>query len=88
MGELDQEGSYTGEAGYLYPDLSTAIVGVFEDGRLVRGREARLAGLECEMGLLRPRWSSCCIFLNQIIINTHTHKFTLTLKVEQVEREG
>ena len=82
MGELDQEGSYTGEAGYLYPDLSTAIVGVFEDGRLVRGREARLAGLECEMGLLRPRWSSCCIFLNQIII------FTLTLKVEQVEREG
>ena len=71
VGELDQEGSYTGEAAYLYPDLSTAIVGVFEDGRLVRGREARLAGLECEMGLLRPRWSSCCIFLNQI--NSHSH---------------
>ena len=55
MGELDQEGIHTGEAAYLYPDLSTAIVGVFEEGRLVAGREARLAGLDCEEGLLRPR---------------------------------
>ena len=76
MGELDQDGTYTGEAAYLYPDLSTALVGVFEDGRLVKGREARLAGLYCESGLLRPRWTSCCMFLNQIyslnIIQTQT----------------
>ena len=38
MGELDQEGIYNGEAAYLYPDLSTAIVGVFEEGRLMAGR--------------------------------------------------
>ena len=55
IGELDQSGSYTGEAAYLYPDLSTAIVGMFKEGRLVAGREARLAGLDCEEGLLRPR---------------------------------
>ena len=55
IGELDQSGSYTGEAAYLYPDLSTAIVGMFKEGKLVSGREARLAGLDCEEGLLRPR---------------------------------
>ena len=55
IGELDQSGSYTGEAAYLYPDLSTAIVGMFKEGRLVTGREARLVGLDCEEGLLRPR---------------------------------
>ena len=38
VGELDQEGIYNGEAAYLYPDLSTAIVGVFEEGRLMAGR--------------------------------------------------
>ena len=58
MGELDQEGSYTGEAAYLYPDLSTAIVGKFDAGKLRVGREARLVGLDCDLGLLRPRWGS------------------------------
>ena len=86
MGELDQQGIYTGEAAYLYPDLSTAIVGVFEEGRLVAGREARLAGMDCESGLLRPRCNSCiiinllysysrwnsCILINQIYSYSHS----------------
>ena len=46
------------EAAYLYPDLSTAIVGKFDDGKLIVGREARLVGLDCDLGLLRPRCSS------------------------------
>ena len=58
VGDLDQDGSYTGEAAYLYPDLSTAIVGKFDAGKLIVGREARLVGLDCDLGLLRPRWSS------------------------------
>ena len=58
VGDLDQDGSYTGEAAYLYPDLSTAIVGKFDAGKLRVGREARLVGLDCDLGLLRPRWSS------------------------------
>ena len=55
VGDLDQGGSYTGEAAYLYPDLSTAIVGKFDAGKLIVGREARLVGLDCDLGLLRPR---------------------------------
>ena len=58
VGDLDQGGSYTGEAAYLYPDLSTAIVGKFDAGKLIVGREARLVGLDCDLGLLRPRCSS------------------------------
>ena len=58
VGDLDQDGSYTGEAAYLYPDLSTAIVGKFDAGKLIVGREARLVGLDCDLGLLRPRWST------------------------------
>ena len=58
VGDLDQDGSYTGEAAYLYPDLSTAIVGKFDAGKLRVGREARLVGLDCDLGLLRPRWGS------------------------------
>ena len=37
IGELDQSGSYTGEAAYLYPDLSTAIQGQYRQGKLASG---------------------------------------------------
>jgi len=48
-------GQYTGpEIAFLYPDLKTALVGKFQNGTLVSGREARLSGLDEESGVLVP----------------------------------
>lgn len=42
---------------FLYPDLSTALVGEWREGVLVAGRAARLAGCTVEEGGLVPSFT-------------------------------
>ena len=40
---------------FLYPDLSTSLVGSFRDGQMLVAREARLHGLHCRSVLTITR---------------------------------
>ena len=44
----------TGQLAYIYPDLKTAIVGQFCQGKLVSGFQSRVAGLSYNSGLVAP----------------------------------
>ena len=55
MGAVDGKGMFTGtNIAFLYPDLSTAIVGEWHDGHLVSGKSGRLTSLEEVQGVLVP----------------------------------
>lgn len=55
VGALDSRGEYTGAGiAFLYPDLSTALVGQFHQGILVQAQEARLTMSTLEAGVLVP----------------------------------
>ena len=54
----DAQGENTGsDFAFLYPDLSTAIVGEWREGVLVAGRPARLAACHTEGGVLVPTFT-------------------------------
>ena len=55
MGAVDGKGMFTGtNIAFLYPDLSTAIVGEWHDGHLVSGKSGRLTSLVEVQGVLVP----------------------------------
>ena len=54
VGWLDSQGEMTGELAYIYPDLRTAIVGQFCQGKLVSGFQSRVVGLSYNSGLVAP----------------------------------
>ena len=55
VGWLDSEGEMTGsDLAFLYPDLSTAIMGHFNKGKLVSGFQSRVESLSYNCGLLAP----------------------------------
>ena len=61
MGPVDEQGDFTGDnIAYLYPDFSTAILGQFHDGQLVRGVAATVSGLDFQEGVLWPRLTVSC----------------------------
>ena len=52
---MNDEGKLTGsEIAFLYPDLSTALVGEFNDGRMVRADPAVLVSLQLENEIAVP----------------------------------
>ena len=56
MGPVDDHGEFSGDnIAFLYPDFSTAILGEFHRGQLVRGRAARVSGLSFLEGVLWPQ---------------------------------
>merc|ERR1711892_1621229 len=56
VGEVDSEGRWDGEGViYLYPGLTLAVIGRYEAGKLVVGREGVLIGLQMDRsGLIMP----------------------------------
>ncbi len=51
-GRVDPEGRFTGEEmAFVNQDIRTAFVGKFENGLMVRGREAEVTGSRCEGGI-------------------------------------
>ena len=59
VGRQDGRGEYTGSGiAFLYPDLSTAIVGEFCRGVLVRGMAATVTNTALEDGLLVPSFTT------------------------------
>ena len=61
VGPVDQQGDFTGDnIAYLYPDLSTAILGQFYRGQLVRGQAATVSGVSFLAGVLWPRLTVSC----------------------------
>ena len=55
VGHLDSVGQMTGsDVAFLYPDLSTALVGQFRNGELVSAVHSRVIGIREESGLLIP----------------------------------
>ena len=55
VGHLDSVGQMTGsDVAFLYPDLSTALVGQFRNGELVSAVYSRVNGIREELGLLIP----------------------------------
>ena len=54
VGPLDQDNLSTGSSVYLYPDLTTALLGDFRAGRLLTGSLTRLTGTRSEFGLPSP----------------------------------
>ena len=58
VGRVDNAGAFTGtDIAFLYPDLSTALVGEWRDGQLVAGCSARLTGLQEVHGVLVPSFT-------------------------------
>lgn len=58
VGRVDSTGSYTGlDIAFLYPDLSTALVGEWRDGELVSGLAARLSDVQAVQGVLVPSFT-------------------------------
>lgn len=61
VGPVDERGDFTGDnIAYLYPDFSTAILGQFHQGQLVRGKAARVSGVSFVEGVLWPRLTVTC----------------------------
>ena len=57
-GRLDGRGRFTGDdIAFLYPDFSTAILGHFQKGILVRGKAARVTGISFIDGVLWPSFT-------------------------------
>ena len=49
-GEVDEDGKFTGgDIAFLYPDLSTALVGRFEDGIMMEARETHLTDVSLDL---------------------------------------
>ena len=58
LGRQDSEAEYTGDnIAFLYPDLSTALVGKFLQGILVSARAAVVASSLMVDGILVPSFS-------------------------------
>jgi len=58
VGRVDDTGAFTGaDIAFLYPDLSTALVGEWRDGQLVAGRSSRLTRLQEVHGVLVPSFT-------------------------------
>lgn len=58
VGRVDQAGAFTGtDIAFLYPDLRTALVGEWREGRLVDGRAATITGLEEVQGVMVPTFT-------------------------------
>ena len=57
VGHADGRGELTGDnIAFMYPDFSTAILGRFDKGILVRGKAARITGLSFIDGVLWPQF--------------------------------
>ena len=59
VGRVDRGGRLTGgRIAYIYPDYQTALVGVFKDGVMEKGREAEISGyVEDEAGIKIPTFT-------------------------------
>ena len=58
VGLTDHLGDLTGDnIAFLYPDFSTAILGHFQKGILVRGKAARVTGISFIDGVLWPSFT-------------------------------
>jgi histone-lysine N-methyltransferase SETD7 len=58
VGRPDPRGQLTGtDITFIYPDLSTALLGQFTNGRLVSARTARLSATRLEDGILVPTFT-------------------------------
>ena len=54
-GIVDQAGQFTGDSiAYLYPDLSTALVGIFQAGVMVSAKPAMLERVKMVEGMASP----------------------------------
>ena len=61
VGPVDDHGEFSGaNIAFLYPDFSTAILGEFQEGQLVRGKAARVSGLTFLEGVLWPQFRVSC----------------------------
>ena len=57
-GPLDSSGDFTGDnIAYLYPDLTTAILGRFDKGVLISGRAASLSGVRLVDNIAVPEFT-------------------------------
>ena len=58
VGPVDDHGDFSGDnIAFLYPDFSTAILGHFQKGILVRGKAARVTGISFIDGVLWPSFT-------------------------------
>jgi len=58
-GEVDELGEFSGDnIAYIYQDLNTALLGNFQKGLMVSGREVDIIGFRCVRGMMILRFSS------------------------------
>ena len=75
-------GSLTGDnIAFLYPDLTTALLGTFRDGVAERVSPARLVSVRTEGG-------SSSINMMKIIITMMMMMMTMTMITEQIRNQG
>ena len=54
VGRVDSDGELTGpDLAYVYPDLTTALVGSFEKGELVAGQVSSLVSIRLDYGAIQ-----------------------------------
>ena len=54
VGPVDSDGELTGsDLAYIYPDLSTALVGTFEKGEFVSGQISSLVSIRLDYGAIQ-----------------------------------
>ena len=62
VGHLDTAGQMTGsDVAFLYPDLSTALVGQFENGKLVSAFHSKVISFRENSGLLIPSFEKVSV---------------------------
>ena len=62
VGHLDSGGQMTGsDVTFLYPDLSTALVGQFRNGELVSAFHSKLISVREKSGLLIPSFEKVSV---------------------------
>ena len=54
VGRVDEDGELTGgDLAYIYPDLTTALVGNFKKGELVSGQVSSLVSVRLDYGAIQ-----------------------------------
>ena len=54
VGRVDEDGELTGpDLAYIYPDLTTVLVGTFKKGELVSGQVSSLASVRLDYGAIQ-----------------------------------
>jgi histone-lysine N-methyltransferase SETD7 len=62
VGHLDSVGQMTGsDVAFLYPDLSTALVGQFENGKLVSAFHSKVISFRENSGLFIPSFEKVSV---------------------------